>query len=224
MDNNIVLILLAIVFIATIVYISLQNYFEGATSFKYNTNLIQLSQIDLTGVRDPSSSNFSYGMWLKLPKFKDGIIYNRETELKIFIKNGALMASCVSTSLDVDNTVTSTTNEFELIKNLPLQKWMYINISISKIKDSRSIVDVYIDGKLIKSLQYNGLIVPSTNTAEIGPSNAKLVGFKRWSYSLTPVMVANEYNSMNVSKILGNYSADISVLTNGAVTNNFTIL
>ena len=213
MDNNIVLILLAIVFIATIVYISLQNYFEGATSFKYNTNLIQLSQIDLTGVRDPSSSNFSYGMWLKLPKFKDGIIYNRETELKIFIKNGALMASCVST-----------TNEFELIKNLPLQKWMYINISVSKIKDSRSIVDVYIDGKLIKSLQYNGLIVPSTNTAEIGPSNAKLVGFKRWSYSLTPVMVANEYNSMNVSKILGNYSADISVLTNGAVTNNFTVL
>ena len=213
MDNNIVLILLAIVFIATIVYISLQNYYEGATSFKYNTNLIQLSQIDLTGVRDPSSSNFSYGMWLKLPKFKDGIIYNRETELKIFIKNGALMASCVST-----------TNEFELIKNLPLQKWMYINISVSKIKDSRSIVDVYIDGKLIKSLQYNGLIVPSTNTAEIGPSNAKLVGFKRWSYSLTPVMVANEYNSMNVSKILGNYSADISVLTNGAVTNNFTVL
>ena len=213
MVNNIVLILLAIVCIATIVYISLQNYFEGATSFKYNTNLIQLSQIDLTGVRDPSSSNFSYGMWLKLPKFKDGIIYNRETELKIFIKNGALMASCVST-----------TNEFELIKNLPLQKWMYINISVSKIKDSRSIVDVYIDGKLIKSLQYNGLIVPSTNTAEIGPSNAKLVGFKRWSYSLTPVMVANEYNSMNVSKILGNYSADISVLTNGAVTNNFTVL
>jgi hypothetical protein len=197
-----------------IVYISLQNYFEGATSFKYNKNLLQLSQIDLTGVRDPTSSDFSYGMWLKVRKFNtaDNNIYDRETEMKIFIKNGSLMASCESPS------------EFELIKNLPLQKWMYINVSVTEIKGSKSIIDTYVDGKLVKSIQYNEVIVPSTDTADIGPSDVELVGFKRWSYSLTPVMVANEYNSMNVSKILGNYSADISVLTNGAITNNFTVL
>ena len=139
------------------------------------------------------------------------------------------MASCVSISLFDRNgkyNVTSTTNEFELIKNLPLQKWMYINISVSKIKGNKSIVDTYIDGKLIKSLEYSGVIVPnkiSGSTADIGPSNAKLVGFKRWSYSLTPIMVMNEYNSSNIGKMLGNYSADISVMTNGAITNNFTV-
>ncbi len=100
---------------------------------------------------------------------------------------------------------------------------MYINISVTKNKNDRSIIDTYIDGKLIKSLEYDGVIIPNTNTADIGPIDAELVGFKRWSYSLTPTMVLNEFNSSNVNKLFGNYGADISLSTNGEVTNKFTV-
>jgi len=225
--DNIVFILLGMAVVAILVFLSLQNYFEGVTSFKYNTNLLQLSQINFKGVRNPYSSNFSYGMWLNIRKWENnvdrGIIYDRPTEMKIFIRNGTLMASCVSTSLDENDKPIDKTHEFELMRNLPLQKWMYINISVTKNKNDRSIVDTYIDGKLIKSLEYDGVIIPSTNTADIGPIDAELVGFKRWSYSLTPTMVLNEFNSSNVNKIFGNYGADISLSTNGQVTNKFTV-
>jgi hypothetical protein len=224
--DNIVFILLGIALVAILIYLSLQNYFEGQTSFNYNTNMLQVSQIDLTDVRDPNSSNFSYGMWMNIHKWEndgDKSIYDRPTEMKVFIRNGTLMVSIYTSSIDENDVVTSVTNDFELIRNLPLHKWMYINISVSKNKNDRSIIDAYIDGKLIKSLEYDGVIVPSNNKADIGPLDANLIGFKRWSYSLTPTMVANEFNASNVNKMLGNYGADISVSTNGEVTNKFTI-
>ena len=213
--DNIVLGMLAFAMATIILYSVMQGYFEGVTAFKYNSDLnVQQSVIN---VSDPRSKNFAYGMWININKLSinatsgvpvDDIILIRPSEIKLFIHNGNLMIA----------------DSFEVMQNFPLQKWVYLTVSVKENTVSRkSIVDAYVDGKLVKSFESRSVISPNKSSLTLGQFDAKLIGFKRWTDSLTPAMVYEEYNASNMKKLLGNYNLDISVLKDQVLTKRFSV-
>ena len=120
--------------------------------------------------------------------------------------------------------MTRGTKTYEIMSNFPIQKWVYITITVENTRDKKikSFATAYIDGKIIKSYQMSPLTGPGTEL-DIGRFDAKLVGLKRWKYPLNTTMVENEYDATNIKKLLGNYNVDISVLKNEKLSRRFTV-
>ncbi|MFY7728481.1 MAG: LamG-like jellyroll fold domain-containing protein [Flavobacterium sp.] len=218
--DNIVLALFAILFALIITYSMAVGYLEGKTTIQYQSDLNQPNDL-----KDISSSDeLSYGMWINVNKpgfyktsdgrhFDSGSNYilNRPGELRLFIENGTLKMKRGGKT-------------YEIMSNFPLQKWVYITITVENTSDKnvKSFASAYIDGKLIKSYQMSPITGTKTKLA-IGQFDAKLVGLKRWKYPLNTKMVENEYEATNIKKTLGNYNLDISVLKNEELSKRFTI-
>ena len=213
--DNIVLGMLAFAMATIILYSVMQGYFEGVTAFKYNSDLnVQQTVIN---VSNPISKNFSYGMWININKLSidaasgvpvDDIILIRPSEIKLFIHNGNLMIA----------------DSFEVLRNFPLQKWVYLTVSVKENTiTSKSIIDAYIDGKLVKSFESSSVISPNDSSLTLGQFDANLIGFKRWAYPLDPAMVSDEYDASNMKKLVGNYNLDISILKNEVLAKRFSV-
>jgi hypothetical protein len=217
--DNIVLALLVILLALIITYSIVVGYFEGTTSLKYNSDMNQSSG----PINVSKSDAFSYGMWInanKLGSYKNSegiyvptnttdVIIDRPGEIKLYVDNGVLK-------------MTRGRNTYEIMSNFPSQKWIHITITLENSTKRRSFLNAYIDGKLIKSYQTLYSAGPN-NTLTIGRFDAKLFGLKRWKYPLNTKMVLNEYEATNITKMLGNYNLDVSVLEDEKLSKRFTV-
>jgi hypothetical protein len=222
--DNIVLALIAILIALIVLYYVTNGYLEGTTSIRYNSDMNQAQEpTDVS-----SSSEFSYGMWVNvnaLDLYKTNedvatpvaanIIMDRPDEMKIYIENGSLKMARGGGSYDI-------------MSKFPLQKWVYINVTLENNvvdeTDKKSFINAYIDGKLIKSYAcaYNQN-APSATQLSIGQFDAKQIGLKRWNIPLNTKMIADEYDKGSLTKALGNYNLDISVLKDAQLSKRFTI-
>jgi hypothetical protein len=202
--DNIVLIILAIFSVLIITYYIVFGYLEGKISLVYNTDMnLENSRIEVS-----KSDEFSYGMWLNINKLEQNniMLFNRKDELKIFIENSALK-------------INRGTNDYEIMSNFPLQKWVHVIVTVENIKTEKSFVNAYIDGKMVRSYQIP-YIKGAETKVELGNLDAKLVGLKRWKYPLNPAMVLNEYNS---TKLTGLYNLDITLMKNQELAKRFNV-
>jgi len=201
--DNIVLIILAIFSVLIITYYIVFGYLEGKISLVYNTDMNSAN----IPIEVSNSDEFSYGMWLNINKLgQNNIIFDRPNELKFFIENSALK-------------IDRGTNNYEIMSNFPLQKWVHLIVTVENIKTEKSFVNAYIDGKMVRSYQIPYLKGAET-TIELGNLDAKLVGLKRWKYPLNPAMVLNEYNS---TKLTGLYNLDITLMKNQELAKRFNV-
>jgi hypothetical protein len=210
------IVLSALIVLALILlYLGLEGAFSGVTNFNYNSDLnVRQNSIDVSAIKNPTSSSFAYGMWLMLNNGRNGMIFERKSELQVMLSGGSL-------KLKINN------NVINVINNYPLQKWVYLVTTVAyNEKTNVSIVDVYINGKMVKSTQISPPISPSkakTSRITFGALNAKMIDFKRWTYALTPQMVIDEYEKSNMKKSLGSYSADVSISKNNVMAKRFSL-
>jgi hypothetical protein len=202
--DNIVLIILAIFSVLIITYYIVFGYLEGKISLVYNTDMNSAN----IPIKVSNSDEFSYGMWFNINKLRDNniMLFNRPNELKFYIENSALK-------------INRGTNNYEIMSNFPLQKWVHVIVSVENIKTQKSFVNAYVDGKMVKSYQISYLKGPETDV-NLGVLDAKLVGLKRWKYPLNPTMVLNEYNS---TKLTGLYNLDITLMKNQELAKRFNV-
>jgi hypothetical protein len=201
--DNIVLIILAIFSVLIITYYIVFGYLEGKISLVYNTDMNSAN----IPIEVSNSDEFSYGMWLNINKLgQNNIIFDRPNELKFFIENSALK-------------IDRGTNDYEIMSNFPLQKWVHVIVTVENIKTQKSFVNAYIDGKMVRSYQIPYLKGAETEV-NLGNLDAKLVGLKRWKYPLNPAMVLNEYNS---TKLTGLYNLDITLMKNQELAKRFNV-
>lgn len=208
------IVLLALIALALILfYITIEGALSGVTNFNYNSDLnVRQKSIEVSAMKDPTSRNFAYGMWLMLNNGSDTMIFERESELELLLKGRSL-------KLIIDNKL------INVIDNYPLQKWVHLMVTIAyNDKNTVSIVDVYMNGKMVKSIQISPRISPSdSNHITFGVLDAKMIDFKRWTYSLSPQMVMDEYDKSNMKKSLGSYSADVSILKNNVMAKRISL-
>jgi hypothetical protein len=207
--DNIVLIILAIFSVLIITYYIVFGYLEGKISLVYNTDM----NLDNSSIEVSNSDELSYGMWFNINKLREHklnesniMLFDRPNELKFYIENSALK-------------INRGTNDYEIMSNFPLQKWVHLIVTVENIKTEKSFVNAYIDGKMVRSYQIPYLKGAETEV-NLGNLDAKLVGLKRWKYPLNPAMVLNEYNS---TKLTGLYNLDITLMKNQELAKRFNV-
>jgi hypothetical protein len=219
MDTIVLFALIALAFI--ILYLTIEGALSGVTNFNYNSDLnVRQNSIEVSAMKDPTSRNFAYGMWVNINKPSRGaFLFYRLSELQVLIDSGELKVK-VFDSGNLQNAPIS------ILRDFPLQKWVYLTISVAYNDKNVSILDVYIDGKLIKSIQTRSPIYPRDDKQSrliFGALDAKMVDFKRWTYALSPQMVMDEYDKSSIKKSLGSYSADISILKSNVMAKRISL-
>ncbi len=241
----IVLILMLLRYIFTDPY-TLQNIQDGKTA-----STIDASSLATNGT-DVPSSNFAYSVWFYINNWnyrygEDKVIFGRmgamSGEGKGSVKGisgldpcPAVVLGAVENNISISlgcypgadqqpttpggNTVVHTCS----VANVPIQKWVNLVISVY----GRS-MDVYIDGKLVRTCLLPG-VASVNNNAKIYVT--PLGGFEGWTSklqyypdALNPQEVWNIYTKgySSWTSMFNSYQVEISLVENGTTQSTVTI-
>jgi len=218
-------ILLGIVIIF-LLYLLISFYRSSETVLTETANLSQtIPAIEITN--SPGSSSYAYGIWIFVSNWdsnKTKTIFTRANNLTVSLDNASpILRAKFTMSDDSEKNVIIT-------DNMPLQKWVYITISVDG-----QYVDGYIDGKLVKSSRViSDEIIPkmptSTATMQLGGGvgfDASIARFKHWAHAVDPQTVWNSYLQGNGqgswTSTLSDYGVDLSILRNNVETTRFSL-
>jgi len=116
------------------------------------------------------------------------------------------------------------------VANIPIQTWVNLLISVY----GRTL-DVYIDGKLVKTCVLPGVAkIPTTNPPSLyitpkGGFNGYTSKFQYWNTPLNPQQAWNVYNSGynsvggKIAGMFGQYQLDVTLMKNNTPVNSFQI-
>jgi hypothetical protein len=149
-------------------------------------------------------------------------IFGRTNNIRLYLEQNTPTLKC-------DITTTSNQNETIIITdNYPLQKWVYIIVSV----DGR-IVDCYINGKLVKSQKLsNDTTQPGDAVASpivMGNFDATLANLTRTITPMDPQTAWNNYNKGNGMSGSGglfsmaSYGANLSLIKDSIQFSNIKL-
>ena len=221
-------ILLGIVIIF-LLYLLISFYRSSETVLTETANLSQtIPPIEITN--STGSSSYAYGIWIFVSNWdsnKPKTIFKRANNLTVSLDN-------TSPKLRATFTMTDDSEKDVIITdNMPLQKWVYITISVDG-----QYVDGYIDGKLVKSSrviseEISEVFIPKMPTSaakmQLGGDgfDASIARFKHWAHAVDPQTVWNSYLQGNGqgswTSTISDYGVDLSILRNNVETTRFSL-
>ena len=181
----------------------------------------------------PTSSRYSFSLWLYMDTLNDGPItdiINITTSstatpgnfFKLYLDNAAALYYKISDKNNVDSTNL-------IMTNCPLQKWVNIVVSVDG-----KIVDLYYDGKLIRSQQLTNPPKQTTSDFTISYGDCKdslckgyIAKFERIPKAMDPSTAWTKYMEGNggnyFSKLLSSYGASFTLTKDSIDMNKFTL-
>jgi len=222
---NPVIIGLGVVLVVVLVYMIFGNYLTGTTSVAKEQDMTKsIAAITADQLSVPDAQRYSYGLWIYVNAWPTGTtptpIFTRtdDMELKLSGTTGTLeLVVYKGTGASTDKLITIT-------NNFPLQKWTYITIS----KDNTT-VDLYLDGKLVKSVAIATNHKPdeqsSINFGLVKGGSAFLAKFTRRPRVADPQSVWNDYMGGSGTGTTGNgkMNLNLSLLKDNVETSKFAI-
>jgi len=222
------------------IYISNTTLSTGVEELKSPST--SLATIEWTKLSDPGSETYHYEAWLflnTLPSSKQYLFSRGSTKFALAL-NGSTLTVETSTTAPSSNTGTPTGTPYikaTITDNFPNQKWVYVVINVI----NNNIIEGYLNGKLLKTVQLVGLASPPSNTSplEVGNTDVLKVGgsalpegvitkFKRDPVALLPDDVWKNYLNGNglatFSNLLAGYNASFSVFTATEEVKKYTLL
>ena len=129
-----------------------------------------------------------------------------EVQANIF-QNIGIKIDGAAPKLSVEYSSNKTKKEHLITDNLPLQTWVHLIVSIDN-----TFVDVYMNGKLIKSFQDNKIDAPSdTSNIEYGQINCYLAKMTRTTTATDPQTAWDLYSAGNGENPLAKYLASFGL-------------
>ena len=182
------------IIIVLIVIIVIMVYFLYSSSVKssakisttlYNLNK-QNAAVNSSDLTNPSSQSFSYSAWVFVNT------WNTNATKTIFSAPNIILLDLGRTTPHL-NVVVGSNPAIKITSNFPIQKWVYIAVSV----DSQT-TDCYLDGKLVASRQIPILpVIPSSYAINFGSFDAYVTGFKYSDKPLNPQQVWSNYMAGN---------------------------
>lgn len=216
-----VLLLIVIYFLYTVLATRGQ-VISTQTNLNASNSLISYSTLT-----NPSSSRFSFGVWVYAETLKstgNTDIFKVEdatgrTFFDLFVDEYPTLNYSILTSSGIH------TNQF--MTNFPLQKWVYLIVSVDN-----TVVDLYLDGKLIRSQQLDTGPITTDNSFNVrygvcgSECRVYLTNFERISNPMDPSTAWNKYMKGNGHGYLSNlssYSASVSISKDNVGMSSFTL-
>lgn len=198
--------------------------FTGSQTLNSKIDLgIQQAAIPATSLSDPGAVRYSFETWVYVYQF-DGTggkyLFSRgsktissTTPNPPHNKNIGLKFDTTSPILNLEYKTTESGDTayktLAISNNFPIQTWTHVIVSVDN-----NYIDVYMNGKLVKSIQAT-LEAPSISTnIEYGTPNAYLAKYVRNTYPIDPQTAWDHYSSGNgitnaMGSLVGNYGASI---------------
>jgi len=236
-----VAIILGIVIIL-LIYV-LYKYFSKSSSslgalMDLSTTSSSVPLITKDKVVNSTSARFSYGIWVYINTWDTtltkNIFYRQNSttsstspkyDIRLYLDPNSPTLYCDFYTQQVNSSGTSApaTETIAITSNFPIQKWVYIIVSV----DSK-LVDTYIDGKLITSQELKALPYVSDTDIFVGNFKAYAAQFQRWTSPMDPQTAWKNYMSGNggsaLTKMFSSYGIDITFKKDNVEQNKFKLL
>lgn len=233
-----VAIILGIVIIL-LIYV-LYKYFSKTSSslgalMDLSTTSSSVPLITKDKVVSSTSARFSYGIWVYINTWDTSqtknIFYRQNSstsgkyDIRLYLDQTSPTLYCdfytqQTTSAGASSPATETV---AITSNFPIQKWVYIIVSV----DSK-LVDTYIDGKLITSQELKALPYVSDSDIYVGTFKAYAAQFQRWTSPMDPQTAWTNYMSGNggsgLNKMFSSYGIDVTFKKDDVEQNKFKLL
>lgn len=221
-------------FVYTTWFSGINNLSSGQVNLNVNTPPAPILAKTLT---NPNSTRYAYGIWVYVNSWNTTMyktIFSRNSDLVLYLDTKASILNCIvspSVTLATDAVIDLNNTNFAGLKdnsilitnNFPLQKWVYITIVIDNVT-----ADMYLDGKMVKSLSVNQVQPDATSNIYYGYNyDAVVNGFQRWSMPLDPQSVYNYYlssaSAIGGGSMTGGYKATVTISKNGSETSSYKL-
>ena len=229
---NSVVILLGVLLDLIIVYMIYTTYYSTTVKLSEEVHLITPpADIGVDKITKPDATRYAYGIWFYVNHFPTNFgtgdirtIFYRDKDMHLYLTNNG------SLGLDIGKEITQTPGAQKIIitNNFPIQRWVYIVVSIDN-----TVADVYLDGKLVKSVaitqvQPQEKLISFKTPGASGGMDAYLSNFERVTTPLDPQSVWNKYiagsgSNLAVSNMIGKYNLNLTLLNNGQVSQNYKL-
>lgn len=211
-------LIISVVLIIIVLYLAF-FVFTGSQSLTAKVDLgSQQASITSDKLSNPGSVRYSYETWVYVYQFETGgkYLFSRASADQTGTghkKNIGLRLGQTAPELLLEYKTTVAGNDgfntLTISNNFPIQTWTHVTVSVDN-----NYVDVYVNGKLVKSIQAN-LEAPSISSSiDYGLTKAYLAKFVRNTSPVDPQTAWNNYTAGNgvsssMSSLLGNYGATI---------------
>jgi len=187
-------------------------YSDGSTVLSNKLDLsIQQPNIPVAALENPTSPRYSLEMWMYIYNFngtKSYIISRDGTQPQSGAtpKNIGIAIDGASPKLIIEYASGNAKKEHTVTDNLPLQTWVHLIVSVDN-----TFVDVYMNGKLIKS--FKDTIDQPTSTSDIvyGNVNCYLAKLTRSTNATDPQTAWDHYSGGNGENPLAKYLASFGL-------------
>lgn len=228
-----ILLLVIIIVLAYLIYRYYTQTKQTLTKSIYlNDPAATNSLIEANKVSNPKSANFSISYWIYVNS------WNSNSQKNVFSCNPA--NSYLSMYFDETKPVlytkittgcklnVPTTETIKVTDNFPLQKWVYVILSVNN-----QFIDMYLDGRLINSykLQNSDFYLTCSNdkwSIQMGQGfDAYIHNFVRDTKEMNPQTAMSNYYSTAPktanSSFFGNYNMNIDILKDGTVASSLNV-
>lgn len=238
-----VVIILGTAVIVLIAFLIYNKYYSGVSTLAKQTSLqTRPPDVIATSIQKGDSVRFAYGIWVYVNQWTQSpvnkLIFARDGEIAVYLDKDANLQCIISPTAgtygvltnsmgtiqqDTDDTVNKRQKTITVSNNFPLQKWVYITVSVDN-----TIVDIYLEGKLVKSLPIP-LVSPDPAKPIVfgGGYTAYISQFQRWTTELDPQTVWDTYmkssGGNSLTGMVGNYNVNLSLLKDNVVSSNFSL-
>ena len=181
----------------------------------------------------PASAKYSYEMWLYVYQYESSgekyIISRKgstDTTKNIGIKIGGNGQPQLKLEYESAANATNATNATNVVitNNLPLQTWVHLIVSVDGY-----FVDVYMNGKLVKSFQDSSIKAPQGETVDIEYGDAKcyLAKLTRTTKATDPQTAWNKYMAGNgenpFAKMMSSFGLTMTLQKNNQDYSKITL-
>jgi len=214
-----------------IVLIFVLYYFLNRSGTSVLSNKLDLSTpqtaVPIDKIPDPTSRKYSYEMWMYVFNFQGSSQYivSRASGSG---KNIGIKLDGSSPKLILEYTATATGStsapkSVTITDNFPLQTWVHLIVSVDD-----KYIDMYMNGKLIKSIQDTNIETPSsTSTIEYGVTNCYLAKLSRTSMATDPQTAWDKYSAGNgenpMAKYLSSFGLSMTLQKNSQDYSKVTL-
>lgn len=213
---NYTLVILGIILIL-VIYILYKVISEKG---KVVTNKVDLNEsngtISYDRLTSPNSKRYCFSLWVYIGTPPDSPttlfhVKNQDDTAKSHFKLEITTSATLQYSLYEEGGVNAITKE--ITTNFPMQRWVYLIFSLDN-----KVVDLYMDGKMIKSHQINEELQGTDETYRVSYGenyDAFLAKFERLPAPMDPALAWNKYMQGNggnyFSRLFSSYGATFTL-------------
>ena len=227
---NFVFIILGVIVILLLYAVYIFMFPSKTAVANANYLLNGVKQVPFANLETPTSTKYSIELWIYANDVKTAVASHATSGID-GNPNGCIFEVKTNTNsiyhLDLFNNAdlcfynTGTNTPTIIINNFPLQKWCHVVISVNK-----NLVDMYLDGKLLKSIKTrsSGSFPTSDSVIHFGRGNTYISGMNRITSTTDMNTALKNYLNGNAGLKLTNYGISLSLFKDNKEQKRFDIV